>query len=72
MLSDRELVTVWGSRGKRTRARWSRETLQAQGLAGLPARMNQDSRDAVGAAITARLHAAGQTECFGEIVVPLG
>jgi hypothetical protein len=34
--------------------------------------MNQDARDAVGAAITARLLAAGRTECFGEIVVPLG
>lgn len=61
-----------GLRGRRTRARWSREVLQGQGLAGLPARMNQDARDAVGAAITARLHAAGQTESFGEIVVPLG
>jgi predicted nuclease with RNAse H fold len=61
-----------GSRGKRTRARWSRAVLRAQGLAGLPARMNQDARDAVGAALTARLHAAGSTERFGEIVVPLG
>jgi hypothetical protein len=34
--------------------------------------MNQDARDAVGAAITARLYAAGQAESFGEIVVPLG
>lgn len=61
-----------GRRGKRTRARWSRAVLQAQGLAGLPARMNQDARDAVGAAITARLCSAEQTESFGEIVVPLG
>ena len=61
-----------GPRGKRTRARWSRSVLQSQGLSGLPARMNQDARDAVGAAITAKLHAAGQTESFGEIVVPLG
>lgn len=61
-----------GPRGKRTRARWSRTILEAQGLSGLPARMSQDARDAVGAAITAKLHAAGQTECFGEIVVPLG
>ncbi|HVO53128.1 MAG TPA: hypothetical protein VMT37_01815 [Solirubrobacterales bacterium] len=61
-----------GPKGKRTRARWSRAVLHRQGLAGLPARMNQDQRDAVGAAITARLHDAGQTERFGEIVVPLG
>jgi predicted nuclease with RNAse H fold len=61
-----------GPRGKQTRAQWSRTVLQTQGLAGLPARMNQDARDAVGAAITARLHSAGRTESFGEIVVPLG
>jgi predicted nuclease with RNAse H fold len=61
-----------GRRGKRTRARWSRAVLQAQGLTGLPLRMNQDTRDAVGAAITARLHEVGRTECFGETVVPLG
>lgn len=61
-----------GPRGKRTRARWSRAVLRAQGLSGLPARMNQDARDAVGAAITARLHSVEQTESFGEIVVPVG
>lgn len=33
--------------------------------------MNQDARDAIGAAITAKLHSVGQTESFGEIVVPL-
>lgn len=38
-----------GPRGKRTGARWSRAVLQAQGLSGLPTRMNQDARDAVGA-----------------------
>lgn len=60
-----------GPRGKRTRARWSRAILQTQRVAGLPARMSQDARDAIGAAITARLHAGRQTESFGEIVVPL-
>jgi predicted nuclease with RNAse H fold len=39
-------------------------------LAGLPSRMNQDARDAVGAAITARLHSGGESACFGAIVVP--
>lgn len=58
-------------RGKLTRARWSRAVLLSQGLLGLPTRMNQDARDAIGAAITARLHSVGQTESFGEIVVPL-
>ena len=33
--------------------------------------MNQDARDAIGAALTARLFAAGVTESFGDIVVPL-
>jgi hypothetical protein len=33
--------------------------------------MNQDARDAVGAAITAKLHFAGLSASFGEIVVPL-
>lgn len=60
-----------GPKGKHTRARWSRHVLEAQGLLDLPARMNQDARDAIGAAITAKLHSAGQTESFGEIVVPL-
>jgi predicted nuclease with RNAse H fold len=59
-----------GPRGMRSRAAWSRRVLARQGLAGVPARTNQDARDAIGAALTARLHDAGVTECFGEIVVP--
>lgn len=59
-------------RGKRTRARWSREVLDGLGLKDLPQRMNQDARDAIGAAITARLFDEGGTEPFGDIVVPLG
>ena len=58
-------------RGIDTRARWSRRVLEAQQIGGLPTRMNQDARDAIGAAITAELHAAGRTESFGDIVVPL-
>ena len=57
-------------RGNRSRAAWSREVLWRAGLEKLPARMGQDARDAIGAALTARLHHAGATECFGEIVVP--
>jgi hypothetical protein len=60
-----------GPKGKDTRARWSRRVLESQRLLELPARMNQDARDAIGAAITAKLHSAGRTERFGEIVVPL-
>jgi predicted nuclease with RNAse H fold len=59
-----------GPRGRRSRAAWSRSVLARQGLAGFPARTNQDARDAIGAALTARLHDAGATECFGDIVVP--
>lgn len=59
-----------GRRGSRSRARWSREVLEGVRLDGLPSRMNQDARDSVGAAVTARLHAEGATESFGEIVVP--
>jgi hypothetical protein len=37
----------------------------------VPAFTNQDQRDAIAAAVTARLHSAGATATFGgEIVVP--
>jgi predicted nuclease with RNAse H fold len=64
--------TRWqGLRGSRSRADWSRAGLAALGLAGVPARTNQDQRDAIAAAVTASLHSAGATETFGgEIVVP--
>lgn len=63
--------TRWeGPRGSRSRADWSREGLAALGLAGVPERTNQDQRDAVAAAVTARQHGAGATETFGTIVVP--
>jgi predicted nuclease with RNAse H fold len=62
---------VGGRRGKKSRARWSREVLDGLGLEDLPPRMNQDSRDAIGAAVTARLFDEGRTESFGDIVVPL-
>jgi predicted nuclease with RNAse H fold len=63
--------TRWvGPRAGRSRQSWSRAGLAALGLAGLPARTNQDERDAIAAAVTARQHAYGQTETIGEIVVP--
>jgi predicted nuclease with RNAse H fold len=65
--------TRWcGKRGSRTRAAWSRQGLAALRLDGIPARTNQDQRDAVAAAMTARQHTQGMTETIGDIVVPAG
>jgi predicted nuclease with RNAse H fold len=51
--------------------RWTHEALAGMELEGLPSRrINQDDRDAIAAALTARLHSEGQTTNFGEIVVP--
>ena len=64
--------TRWGGRrGKHSRARWSARVLAQQGLADVPGRLNQDWRDAIGAALTARAHSQGLTQELGEIVVPL-
>ena len=64
--------TRWcGRRGSRTRATWTRQGLTVLGLEGIPARTNQDQRDAIAAAVTARQHAARMTEMIGDIVVPL-
>jgi predicted nuclease with RNAse H fold len=65
--------TRWaGPRGRRSRAAWSRAALAQLRLEGIPARTSQDARDAIAAALTARLHDEGRTECFGTIVVPSG
>ena len=65
--------TRWhGQRGARTRTAWSREGLTALGLENVPARTNQDQRDAIAAAMTARQHSLALTETMGEIVVPAG
>jgi predicted nuclease with RNAse H fold len=59
--------TRWaGPRGSRSRAAWTR------GALGLDLRLNQDGRDAIAAAFTARASDLGQVEQFGEIAVPLG
>lgn len=64
--------TRWhGARNGRSRAKWSREALDALGLDGLPATTNQDKRDAIAAAVTAREYERDRCERFGEIVVPL-
>jgi predicted nuclease with RNAse H fold len=63
--------TRWaGGRGARTRARWSQDALGALGLAGVPRRTSQDVRDAIAAAVTARLFDEGGCEAYGAIVVP--
>jgi predicted nuclease with RNAse H fold len=63
--------TRWlGRRQARTRADWTEQGVARLGLAGIPKRTNQDQRDAIAAAVTARQHSEGATEAMGEIVVP--
>jgi predicted nuclease with RNAse H fold len=65
--------TRWhGKRSPRTRAVWTRHGLAALGLGSVPARTNQDQRDAIAAAMTARQHSLDLTETIGGIVVPIG
>lgn len=60
-----------GPRGPEPRTAWSARALSATGIS-LPARrLSQDERDAIGAALTARAHAHGETEAFGDIMVPV-
>lgn len=54
-----------------SRARWTREGLRHLPLTGVPARTNQDQRDAIAAALTAWQFSKNQCELFGEIAVPL-
>jgi predicted nuclease with RNAse H fold len=63
--------TRWhGARGGRRRSAWTRQALAAWALRGVPSRTNQDLRDAIGAALTARDYEWGRCQCFGDIVVP--
>ena len=63
--------TVWGgARGTTPRTAWSARILARLQLPGTPRRLGQDARDAIGAALTARLHWAGETQRFGELVIP--
>jgi predicted nuclease with RNAse H fold len=63
--------TRWlGKRGSESRSAWSRRGLTGLGLTSVPERTNQDQRDAIAAAITARQYSDGATQSFGEIVVP--
>lgn len=55
--------TRWlGKVGSKSRATWTREGMNMLKLANLPKRTNQDERDAIAAAVTARLHTLGKTE----------
>jgi predicted nuclease with RNAse H fold len=63
--------TRWhGPRDGRRRSAWSREALAALSLEGVPSRTNQDMRDAIAAALTARDFEQDRFERFGDIVVP--
>src|SRR4029077_7947971 len=65
--------TRWhGKRGSQSRAAWSRQGLAALGLENVPARTNQDQRDAIAAAMTARQHSLALTETIGETVARPG
>jgi predicted nuclease with RNAse H fold len=63
--------TRWaGPRHKDSRAAWSRRALAGLPVEDVPAQTNQDVRDAIAAALTARLHSERRTEMFGDIAVP--
>jgi predicted nuclease with RNAse H fold len=63
--------TRWyGRRDGRTRAAWSQTALSELRLDNVPPRTNQDQRDAIAAAVTAREHTQGTTEAIGDIVIP--
>lgn len=63
--------TRWhGPRGGRSRSAWSTAALAGLGLDNVPERTNQDQRDAIAAAATARAQTHRMTEAFGEIIVP--
>jgi hypothetical protein len=62
--------TRWIGPRAGSRAAWTGAGMKALGLTGLPARTNQDQRDAIAAAVTAREYSHGLTQRFGEIVVP--
>lgn len=63
--------TVWaGKRCGRGKPEWSRTALRRAGVGGVPQRCSQDARDAIGAAVVAGLHFAGETIRYGDIAVP--
>ncbi len=63
--------TRWyGPRQTSPRGAWSAAALRRRPLASVPRRLDQDERDAIAAALTARDHALKLTERFGDLVVP--
>jgi predicted nuclease with RNAse H fold len=66
----------------RSRAAWTTAGIERLGRAELDLtdlaqktgkpRLNQDDRDAIAAALTARLHEEGRTTAYGRIIVPAG
>jgi len=62
--------TRWVGRRRGARAAWTRAALWRLPLRELPSRTQQDARDAIAAAVTARQYALGETDRFGPIVVP--
>jgi predicted nuclease with RNAse H fold len=63
--------TRWlGARNGRRRSTWTREGLATRGLENVPSRSNQDVRDAIAAALTARDFEHRRFEAFGDIIVP--
>lgn len=66
--------TRWhGPRDRTSRARWTRQALGSlaeRGLSGTEAATNQDRRDAVAAALTARQWDRAEMLAFGPLVVP--
>lgn len=63
--------TRWGGpRASRGRGAWSGQVLASLAVPGVPGRLNQDERDAVGAALTARAVVLGDAELIGRIAVP--
>ena len=63
--------TRWlGKRGSQRRSAWTRSGLSKLALSSVPSRTNQDQRDAIAAAVTARQYYDGTAHRIGEIVVP--
>ncbi len=62
--------TRWAGQRTSSRAVWTRAALATLGLKGVPSPTNQDVRDAIAAAVTARSHSRGTTQTYGELVIP--
>ena len=62
--------TRWTGTRRGSRAAWTKRAMTMLGLEEVPAHTNQDVRDAIAAAVTARQQSRGETDAFGPIVVP--